>query len=204
MKNFIAIAGNMGIGKTTLAKRLADHLSWELSEEPNEANPYLNDFYKDMDKWAFHSQMFFLGKKLEFQYNLWKDKESVIQDRSIYEDAEVFAQNLYNQGHINERDWETYQQYYKTISNILPAPDLIIYLKASVDKVYDRIRQRERPYEKDITKKYVEDLNDLYDRWIGNFDKCPVLLISYDDMDFKYSKIDFDSFLKEIKQYIKV
>ena len=203
MKNFIAIAGNIGVGKSTLTKKLADHLGWKAFQEPVAENPYLEDFYADMKRWAYHSQMFFLGRRLKDHYQIIQDKESIVQDRSLYENAEVFARNLYKQGSISARDWKVYNEIYKTCVDILPAPDLIIYLKASVDMIMRRIAIRGREFEKSISPEYISDLNDLYDRWAGRFDKCQVITISYDDLDLKNNNIDFESFLKEVKRYIK-
>jgi len=203
MKKFIAIAGNMGIGKTTLTKKLAEHLNWQPYLEPFKQNPYLEDFYKDMQKWAYHSQMFFLGKRVEEYYNLLKEKKSVVQDRTFYENAEVFAKNLYRKGLINKRDWAVYQNFYRTYVSMLPAPDLVIYLRASTDMIMDRIEKRSRDFEKNIEREYVDELNDLYDEWISDFEGAQVLSISYDDLDLKNSNIDFQSFLDAIKDYIK-
>lgn len=203
MKNFIAIAGNIGVGKSTLTKKLAEHYGWKAFLEPVTENPYLEDFYKDMKHWAFHSQMYFLGKRLQDHYNLVHDKASVVQDRSLYENAEVFAKNLYLQGYINKRDWNVYRKIYKTCVKILPAPDLIIYLKASVDKIMDRIQQRGREFEKNIDKKYIGDLNELYDDWVGNIRGTQVITISYDDLDLKNNRLDFESFLDAVKDYLK-
>ena len=147
-KKFIAIGGNIGIGKSTLTKKLAEHYGLQPYLEPVTENPYLKDFYRDMKKWAWHSQMFFLGKRLQDHYNLVRDKHSVVQDRSLYENAEIFAKNLYRQGFIAKREWNVYQDVYKTVIQILPAPDLIIYLKASVDKIMQRIQSRGRDFEK--------------------------------------------------------
>ncbi len=202
-KNFIAIAGNIGVGKSTLTKKLANHLKWKAYQEPVTQNPYLEDFYKDMKKWAFHSQMFFMGKRLQDHYNILKEKKSVVQDRTIYENSEIFARNLHNRGYINSRDWKAYQQIYKTCEKVLPAPDLIIYLKASVDKIMERIAKRGRDFEKGINKKYITELNDLYDRWAGSFNESQVIILSYDDLDLKNNNIDFESFLAEVKNYIK-
>ena len=147
-KNFIAIAGNIGVGKSTLTKRLAEHLKWKAYQEPVTQNPYLEDFYKDMKKWAFHSQMYFMGRRLQDHYNILQEKKSVVQDRTIYENSEIFARNLHNRGYINSRDWKVYQQIYKTCEKVLPAPDLVIYLKASVEKIMERIAKRGRDFEK--------------------------------------------------------
>lgn len=203
MKNFIVISGNIGVGKSTLTKKLAEHLKWKQYQEPVAQNPYLEDFYKDMKRWAFHSQMFFLSKRLQDHYNLVKDKHSVVQDRSLYENAEVFAKNLRKKGYINATDWQVYQTIYKTCIKVLPPPDLIIYLKASTERIMDRIKLRGREYEKNITPKYIGELNELYDRWVGNFNLCQIITISYDDLDLKNNNIDFDAFLNEIKNYIK-
>jgi len=203
MKNFIAIAGNIGVGKSTLTKKLAEHLDFKPYQEPVTQNPYLEDFYKDMKKWAFHSQMFFLGKRLQDHYEILQEKHSVVQDRSIYENAEIFAKNLYLKGFINKRDWQVYQQIYKTCVQILPPPDLVIYLKASTEKIMERIALRGRDFEKSIKPRYINDLNNLYDKWAGNFRQCQVITLSYDDLDLKNNNIDFESFLAETKKYLK-
>ncbi|MBT5337702.1 deoxynucleoside kinase [Candidatus Falkowbacteria bacterium] len=201
-KKFIAISGNIGIGKSTLTKKLAGHFKLKPYIEPVTENPYLEDFYKDMKKWAYHSQMFFLGKRLQDHYDLTVDKHSVIQDRSIYENAEVFARHLYNRKHISKRDWKSYRQIYKVCTKILPAPDLVIYLRASVDRIMQRIEKRGRDFEKTIDRKYIKDLNDLYDNWAGNFKLAQVIIINYDDLDFKNRAIDFDNFLEVLKEYL--
>ena|SRR3989339_239582 len=203
MKKFIAIAGNIGIGKSTLTKKLAEHYDFKPYLEPFSENPYLQDFYKDMKKWAFHSQMYFLGKRLQDHYQLVIDKHSVIQDRSVYENAEVFAKHLYRKKFISKRDWKVYNQIYKTCIRILPPPDLVIYLKASVGNIMERIQNRGRDFEKSIDEHYISDLNDLYDEWAGNFKLAPVLVINYDDLDFKYREIDFKNFLEVAEEYLK-
>ena len=202
-KKFIAIGGNIGIGKSTLTKKLAEHYGLQPYLEPVTENPYLKDFYRDMKKWAWHSQMFFLGKRLQDHYNLVRDKHSVVQDRSLYENAEIFAKNLYRQGFIAKREWNVYQDVYKTVIQILPAPDLIIYLKASVDKIMQRIQSRGRDFEKNISKDYVSNLNELYDEWMGNFKLSQVIVINYDDLDLKNNTIDFEAFLEVVNEYLK-
>lgn len=139
MKKFIAVAGNIGVGKSTLVTLLCKQLKWEPFYEPVGENPYLVDFYADMASWSFHSQIFFLTRRLRSHHQLSQHPTSVVQDRSVYEDAEIFAQNLYLQGHIKERDYETYRELYETITQVLPPPDLVIYLRASVDTLMDRI-----------------------------------------------------------------
>jgi len=202
-KKFIAISGNIGIGKSTLTKKLAEHYGLTPYLEPVTENPYLKDFYRDMKKWAWHSQMFFLGKRLQDHYNLVRDQHSVVQDRSLYENAEIFAKNLYRQGFIAKREWNVYQDIYKTVIQILPAPDLIIYLKASVDKIMQRIQIRGRDFEKNMSREYVANLNELYDEWMGNFKLSQVIVINYDDLDLKNNTIDFESFLEVLNEYLK-
>jgi deoxyadenosine/deoxycytidine kinase len=184
MKKFIAVAGNIGVGKSTLVTLLCKQLKWEPFYEPVGDNPYLVDFYADMASWSFHSQIFFLTRRLRSHHQLSQHPTSVIQDRSVYEDAEIFAQNLYLQGHIKERDYETYRELYETIIQVLPPPDLVIYLRASVDTLMDRIARRGRDYERTITPEYLQSLNDLYEDWISNFVLCPVLAVPADDLDY--------------------
>ena len=150
MKKFVAVAGNIGVGKSTLVELLCVRMGWEPFYEPVTENPYLADFYKDMDAWSFHSQIFFLTHRLQSHYNLSQHPNSVVQDRSVYEDAEIFAQNLYLQGHIQMRDYQTYRDLYETTLRFLPPPDLVIYLRASVPTLMKRISHRGRDYEQTI------------------------------------------------------
>ncbi len=184
MKKFVAIAGNIGVGKSTLVKMLCDQMKWDPFYEPVNQNPYLADFYADMSAWAFHSQVFFLAHRLRSHYNLAQHPNSVIQDRSVYEDAEIFAYNLYKQGNISDRDYQTYRDLYETAIQFLPPPDLVIYLRASVETLQKRISQRGRDYERKISYDYLQNLNDLYESWIENFTLCPVLAVPADDLDY--------------------
>ncbi len=184
MEKFVAVAGNIGVGKTTLVKKLCDNLDWTPFFEPEKENPYLPDFYKDMQTWAFHSQIFFLTRRLRAHKDLCAHPGSVIQDRSVYEDAEIFAHNLYRQKQIGERDYQTYQELYQALVEFLPPPDLVLYIKASVPTLQQRIKQRGRDYEDQIDPNYLTQLNQLYDQWIDNFSLCPVLTIPGDDLDF--------------------
>ncbi len=184
MKKFVAIAGNIGVGKSTLVQMLCERTGWEPFYEPVTENPYLADFYSDMHAWSFHSQVFFLTHRLRSHFQLSQYPESVVQDRSVYEDAEIFAQNLYLQGHIQERDYQTYRDLYETMMRFLPPPDLVIYLRASVPTLLNRISSRGRDYERTISPDYLQGLNNLYETWIDNFTLCPVLAVPADDLDY--------------------
>jgi len=184
MKKFVAVAGNIGVGKSTLVEMLCVRLGWEPFYEPVTENPYLEDFYNDMGAWSFHSQVFFLTHRLRSHYKLGQHPSSVVQDRSVYEDAEIFAYNLFLQGHINQRDYQTYRDLYETTSRLLPPPDLVVYLRASVPTLMKRIERRGRDYERTITPEYLQGLNNLYEQWIDNFTLCPVLSVPADELDY--------------------
>jgi deoxyadenosine/deoxycytidine kinase len=184
MKKFVAVAGNIGVGKSTLVGMLSNRLGWQPFYEPEAENPYLPDFYQDMKAWAFHSQVFFLTHRLRAHRRSIEHPTSVVQDRSVYEDAEVFAHNLYQQGQISQRDYETYCELYRVLSEFLPPPDLVVYLRSSVATLEKRIRLRGREYERQISHSYLTQLNDLYETWIADFSLCPVLTVPADDLDY--------------------
>jgi len=184
MKKYIVIAGNIGAGKSTLVKLLSERLSFRPYYEPVAENPYLEDFYADMKAWAFHSQLFFLSYRLRAHLALMEDPHSVVQDRSLYEDAEIFARNLYEQGTMSCRDWETYRGLYRTMAGFLPAPDLVIYIRASVPTLKARIAMRARGFESGIADDYLAKLNRLYESWIESFDLAPVLVVPGDELNF--------------------
>jgi deoxyadenosine/deoxycytidine kinase len=184
MKKFIAIAGNMGVGKSTLTALLSEELDWEPFYEAVDDNPYLADFYKDMRKWAFHSQVFFLSRRLRHHHQVLNRPNSVIQDRTVYEDAEIFAENLYRQGHMGERDYRSYRELYEVLTMFLPPPDLVVYLRASVPTLKQRIALRGRDFEQDIPTEYLEQLNGLYEEWADGFSLCPMLTVPSDSLDF--------------------
>ncbi len=181
---YVAVAGNIGAGKSSLVELLCDQLGWAPFYEPVNDNPYLTDFYKDMNSWAFHSQIYFLIHRLRIHHSILNHPNSVLQDRSVYEDAEVFARNLFLQGQINPRDYATYRELYETLVAFLPPPDMVLYLRASVPTLQKRIKQRGRQFEQGITAEYLGNLNKLYDDWIEHFTLCPVLTIPSDDLDF--------------------
>ena len=184
MKKFIAVAGNIGVGKSTLVGKLCERLGWQPFYEPHAENPYLADFYADMQTWAFHSQVFFLTRRLRAHYELSQHPGSVVQDRSVYEDADIFAKNLFMQGFIQPRDYLTYRELYETAVQLLPPPDLMIFVRASIPTLQNRISSRGRDYERTITPEYLQSLNDLYETWISDFVLCPVLTIPADDIDY--------------------
>jgi deoxyadenosine/deoxycytidine kinase len=184
LKKFIAVAGNIGVGKSTLVKLISRRLEWEPFYEAVGENPYLADFYQDMRAWSFHSQIFFLSRRLRHHRELLDHPGSVVQDRSVYEDAEIFAENLYRQGHIGDRDYRTYRELYEVLTEFLPPPDLVIYLRASVDTLVRRISSRGRDYERQISAAYLAQINQLYEEWIAGFTLCPVLTVPADDLDY--------------------
>jgi deoxyadenosine/deoxycytidine kinase len=198
-KCFIAIAGNIGAGKSTLTRLLSQQLGWQPFFEAAAENPYLEDFYTDMQRWSFHSQVFYLGKRLEHHRLLADHPFSVVQDRTVYEDAEIFAQNLYMQGSMNARDYDAYRRLYAAVSSFLPPPDLIVYLSASVRTLMKRIERRGHAYEQGISADYLKQLNKLYEKWIDGWTLCPVLRIDINDIDFLYNFVDLDAVVYEIR-----
>jgi deoxyadenosine/deoxycytidine kinase len=184
LKKFVAVAGNIGVGKSTLVSLLCKSLGWEPFYEPVAENPYLPDFYKKMKRWAFHSQLFFLTHRLSIHQQIISHPNSVLQDRCVYEDAEIFAQNLYNQGRMRKRDFKTYRELYQVLSKFLPPPDLVVYLRASVPALQERIATRGRDYERNIKEEYLTQLNNLYESWVQNFNLCPVLTVPTDDLNY--------------------
>ncbi len=200
MKKFIAVAGNIGVGKSTLVEKISQRLGYQPFYEPVMENPYLADFYRDMAAWSYHSQTFFLSHRLKIHHDLVLYPGSVIQDRSIYEDAEIFAQNLYLQGFISLRDYSTYRALYENISEFLPPPDLVLYLRASVDTLMERISKRARPYERDITPAYLEGLNHLYEKWFREITLCPVLSVPADQLDFVARPTHLDLIVRKVQE----
>jgi deoxyadenosine/deoxycytidine kinase len=184
MKKFIAVAGNIGVGKSTLTAMLSERLSWEPFYEAVDDNPYLADFYQDMRQWSFHSQVFFLSRRLRHHRQILDRPGTVVQDRSVYEDAEIFAENLFRQGQMTERDYRTYRELYEAMGLFLPPPDLVVYLRASVPTLLKRIRKRGRDFERRVTAEYLEQLNRLYEEWTERFSLCPVLTVPSDNLDF--------------------
>ncbi|MCB8934979.1 MAG: deoxynucleoside kinase [Candidatus Promineofilum sp.] len=191
---FVTIAGNIGVGKSSLVALLSRKLGWEPVFEAVEDNPYLADFYEDMNRWSFHSQVYFLVRRLKQHHDLLQQPNAVLQDRSVYEDAEIFARNLFRQGHLSERDWLSYYELYQTLAHLLKPPDLVIYLRASMPTLRRRIAGRGREYERNIADSYLQDLNQLYNEWVSNFRLSPVLTVDTDNLDY----VQYDEHLEQI------
>jgi deoxyadenosine/deoxycytidine kinase len=198
-KRLVLVAGNIGAGKTSLTERLGSRLGWRTAYESVADNPYLPDFYADMKTWSFHLQVFFLGHRAEQYLELAADPQSAISDRSIYEDAFIFARALHHLGNLRERDYLAYRRLFDLVVSNLPAPDLLIYLKCSVSTLMDRIHQRGREMESTITADYMSLLESFYDDWFQSFDICPVLTIPSDDLDFVHKPRHLDIVVQTIQ-----
>lgn len=196
--HFIVISGNIAVGKSSLTRNLSETLGWKPYLEAFEQNPYLADFYDDMRAWSFHSQIFFLSQRLQHHHALAQAEGIVVQDRSVYEDAEIFAHNLYLQGNITERDYRCYRDLYEGIRAFLPPPDLVIYLSAPIGLLAERIAQRGRDYERQIPIEYLVRINELYEAWITNWSTCPVIRIAADIHDFANKPEDLQAVIQQI------
>jgi deoxyadenosine/deoxycytidine kinase len=198
----IAIAGNIGAGKTTLTKLLAKQFGWTPNFEDVENNPYLNDFYNDMQRWSFNLQIFFLNSRLAQLINIQKGTETVIQDRTIYEDACIFAPNLHEMGLMSKRDFENYSNFFKTLKNLVNPPELLIYLKASVPTLVGQIQKRGREYEDNIRLDYLKRLNEHYNNWIENYTDGPLLVIDIDKINFAENEDDLAMVIEKINSQV--
>ncbi|MFC1975838.1 deoxynucleoside kinase [Chloroflexota bacterium] len=198
-KRLVLVAGNIGAGKTSLTDRLGTRLGWRTSYESVADNPYLADFYADMRQWSFHLQVFFLGHRAEQYLDLVHSAESAIADRSIYEDAYIFARALHHLDNLSERDYHAYRRIFDLIVAGLPRPDLLIYLQAPVPVLLERIHQRGRAIESGITAEYLSLLETFYDEWMEIFDLCPVLTIHTDNLDFVNKPKHLDIVIQRIQ-----
>jgi deoxyadenosine/deoxycytidine kinase len=198
-KRLIVVAGNIGAGKTSLAERIGSRLGWKSAFESVSDNPYLSDFYADMRSWSFHLQVFFLGHRASQYLEIARDPQSAILDRSIYEDAYIFARALYSMNNLTERDYLAYRRVFSLVVDNLPPPDLLIYLRAPVSVLMNRIHSRGRSIESGITSAYLGLLESYYDDWMGSFDLCPVLTIRTDDLDFVHKPQHLDIVVQRIQ-----
>src|ERR1043165_2018250 len=192
----IAVAGNIGAGKTTLTTMLARHFKWTPQYEDVDHNPYLVDFYEDMQRWSFNLQVYFLNSRLSQLIHIRNGNESVIQDRTIYEDAYIFAPNLYEMGLMTHRDFSNYSSIFANLKQMVSPPDLLIYLKASIPKLVDQIQRRGREYEENIRLDYLKRLNAFYEKWIGQYKDGPLLVIDIDNINFAEKEEDFAEVVK--------
>ncbi|MCG8474456.1 MAG: deoxynucleoside kinase [Cytophagales bacterium] len=194
----IAVAGNIGSGKTTLTKKLAAHYGWRPEYEEVDHNPYLEDFYSDMSRWSFHLQVYFLNSRYMQILNLRDEKHDVVQDRTIYEDAYIFAKNLYESGHMSERDYNSYLELFSGMTRFIQPPDLLIYLKADIPKLVKQISNRGRGYESSIRIDYLKNLNDYYNRWIDGYSQGKLLIVDVNSLDYENNPEDFSSIINQI------
>lgn len=196
---FVAVAGNIGAGKSSLTRLLGDRFRWKPYYESVDDNPYLSDFYADMHRWSFHLQIYFLANRFKCHKMIVESSESVIQDRSIYEDAEIFARNLYDIGKMEKRDFDNYVSLFHVMMEYLKPPDLMIYLKASIDTLVRQISRRGRSFEQGIQRSYLEQLNNLYTSWIDNYKLGPLLVVPSDNLDFVNKKEDLETIVSLVK-----
>jgi deoxyadenosine/deoxycytidine kinase len=194
----IAVAGNIGAGKTTLTEMLSKHYKWIPNFEDVDHNPYLMDFYEDMPRWSFNLQIFFLNSRLRQLVDIQKGTETVIQDRTIYEDANIFAPNLHEMGLMSKRDFDNYFHFFQTLKTLVQPPDLLIYLNASVPTLVGNIQKRGREYEENIRLDYLKRLNEYYNKWIASYNEGPLLVIDADKNKFPEKDEDFGDIIRKV------
>jgi deoxyadenosine/deoxycytidine kinase len=198
----VAVAGNIGAGKTTLTEMLAKHYHWEIQFEDTTTNPYLQDFYDDMHRWSFNLQIYFLNSRYDQVLKIRNGDQTVIQDRTIYEDARIFAPNLYEMGLMSKRDFDNYISLFKLMSSQVQPPDLLIYLRASIPKLVEHIQTRGRDYEGNMSLEYLKKLNERYEEWINNYTNGNLLIIQNDNLDFKNNPEDFGHIIEQVDSQI--
>jgi deoxyadenosine/deoxycytidine kinase len=194
----VAIAGNIGSGKTTLTTKLAKHYKWSPHFEDVENNPYLNDFYKEMQRWSFNLQVFFLNSRFRQIIDIKKSDKAFIQDRTIYEDAFIFAPNLHSMGLMSTRDFDNYKELFSLMDSLVDGPDLLIYLRASVPTLVEQIQKRGRDYENSIRLDYLTQLNDRYEAWVESYDSGKLLIIDVDNINFSENEEDLGFIIEKI------
>jgi len=196
---YVAIAGNIGAGKTTLCTKLGKHFNWDVQYESADDNPYLNDFYGDMQRWSFNLQVYFLNSRYRQILNILNGEKTVIQDRTIFEDANIFAPNLHDMGLMSTRDFQNYQDLFETMTSQIQAPDLLIYLKSSISTLVAHIQTRGRDYEGNMSLDYLKRLNKRYEDWIETYDQGNLLVINVDDIDFKNNPEDLGTIVNLVQ-----
>ncbi len=194
----IAVCGNIGSGKTTLTAKLAKHYGWQPLFESVDDNPYLRDFYQDMKRWSYHVQIYFLNTRFKQVHQIRGSERTTIQDRTIYEDAYIFAANLHRSGFISDRDYQSYLDLFNSMINFVRPPDLLIYLKADIPKLVRQIEKRGRDYEYSISLEYLKNLNEHYEEWIGNYRDGKLLIIDVNDLDFVANIEDFSYIVNRV------
>jgi deoxyadenosine/deoxycytidine kinase len=199
-KRLVLVAGNIGAGKTTITERLGERLGWQTGFESVTDNPYLSDFYSDMQRWSFHLQVFFLGHRAEQHLEMAESARPAILDRSIYEDYYIFTRALYKLGNMSERDYNAFRRVFDLVTLKLPPPDLLIYVKAPVDVLRERIAARGRAIESGITFEYLTLLDELYEEWLHNFDLCPVLTVQSNDLNFAHKPEHVEVVIQKIEE----
>ncbi len=194
----IAVAGNIGAGKTTLSEKLSNHYGWKVQYEDTNTNPYLSDFYSDMNRWSFNLQVYFLNSRYRQVLDIRGGDSTIVQDRTIYEDANIFAPNLHSMGLMEKRDFENYYSLFKLMTAQIQAPDLLIYLQANVATLIDHIQRRGRDYEGSMSLDYLKKLNDRYEDWISTYDEGKLVIINVDNLDFIGNPADFGQILEVV------
>ena len=198
----IAVAGNIGSGKTTLTRMLTEHFKWTPRYESVEFNPYLTDFYNDMERWSFNVQIYFLNRRFKDVVEICKSQDMIVQDRSIYEDACIFAPNLHDMGLMSSRDYDNYASLFALMSSLVKAPDLLIYLRSSIPHLVNNIQKRGREFESSIRLDYLKGLNDRYEKWIENYSAGKLLIVDVDKLHFEESPEDFSTVCDKVEAQI--
>ncbi|MFA8434174.1 MAG: deoxynucleoside kinase [Marinifilaceae bacterium] len=198
----IAVAGNIGSGKTTLTKLLSEHYGWEAHYEDVDTNPYLNDFYDEMQRWSFNLQIYFLKSRFNQIMEFRKSGKNIIQDRTIYEDSQIFAPNLHDMGLMTSRDFDNYCQLFKLMTSMVQPPDLLIYLRSSVPTLVNQIQKRGRDCEETIRLDYLQNLNERYENWINNYTDGKLLIVDADNIDFLENREDLNNIMDKVEAQI--
>lgn len=201
---YVTVAGNIGVGKSTLVELVSQEFDWQPYYELVADHPYLDDYYKDMRRWGFHAQVYFLSQRYEQQQEISDNPLSVCQDRSMYEDYEIFVKGLLEQGILSQRDYQTYRRLFIALAHSVDQPDLLIYLRASVATLQQRINGRSRPYERAIPDEYLATLNRRYELWMDRWEICPVLVFDCDRLDFVHNEADRQHIIRRLQDYLQV